>query len=146
LPNDPLIVRHQRTDSGEGAAAAVAGAPAGAAPGDVAPANAPPENVAPTAAAVPAGDLTGVWKATPNPKTTITLTRNADGTFTWDVNTNGQSKPIKGKSQYEDGVLGLTQENGPPLAGKVTWDGPNKFNFRLVGNGSEDPGLNFTRS
>ena len=163
LPNDPLIVRLGRTVTGEGARPAEVAA---AAPvGDVVPANADLANPAPAAVApltpapadaaaanpapanAPAGaDLTGTWKASPNPNTTITLTRSQDGTFTWDVNANGKSKPIKGKSQYENGVLGLTQESGPPLAGKVTWDGPTKFNFRLLGNGGEDPGLNFVKS
>jgi tetratricopeptide (TPR) repeat protein len=132
LPNDPLIPRLQRTVTGDAST-----------PGENTQANPTPGNPAAPATTGPTFDLTGTWKASPNSKTTITLTRNADGTFTWDVATNGQSKPIRGTSQYQDGVLALSQENGPPLAGKVTWEGPNKFNFRLVGNGPEDPGLNF---
>ncbi len=145
LPNDPLIVRLRRTVSGDATTPDAAGAP------EVAPADVPAASTAPAAGAAAAANIppgaepTGTWKATPNPKTTITLTRNADGTFTWDVATDGKSKPIKGKSQYEEGVLALNQDEGPPLAGKVTWDGPNKFNFRLVGNGPEDPGLNFSK-
>jgi hypothetical protein len=136
MPNDPLIARLARSVS----------TPNGT-PDVVPPAENPLANAAPAtpASAAPAGNLVGTWKASPNANTTITLTYNADGTYTWDVTTNGKSKPIKGKAEYADGVLALTQENGPPLAGKVTWDGPNKFNFRLVGNGSEDPGLTFTR-
>ncbi|HEY2154817.1 MAG TPA: hypothetical protein VGH33_04260, partial [Isosphaeraceae bacterium] len=138
MPNDPLIARLARSVS----------TPNGT-PDAVPPAENPLANAAPatpaSASAAPAGNLVGTWKASPNANTTITLTYNADGTYTWEVTTNGKSKPIKGKAEYADGVLALTQENGPPLAGKVTWDGPNKFNFRLVGNGSEYPGLTFTR-
>jgi tetratricopeptide (TPR) repeat protein len=139
LPNDQLIPRLLRTVTGD------ASTPGGTPAGENAQANPTPDNSAASANTGPTFDLTGTWKATPNANTTITLSRNADGTFVWDVATNGQSKPIKGASQYQDGVLALTQENGPPLAGKVTWDGPGKFNFRLVGNGPEDPGLNFSK-
>jgi hypothetical protein len=136
MPNDPLIARLARAASNPtGTAEAVAAA------------ENPAANAAPVAAAnaAPAGNLVGTWKASPNASTTITLTYNADSTFTWDLAANGKSKPIKGKAESEDGVLALNQENGPPLAGKVTWDGPDKFNFRLVGNGPEDPGLSFAR-
>jgi tetratricopeptide (TPR) repeat protein len=153
IPNDPLITRLDRTltnppdTSNPALADANAANPASVNPVAAAPAN---PDVDPTAASAaanipPGATINGTWKATPNANTTITLTENDDNTFTWNVAANGQSKPITGKSQYQDGVLALTQENGPPLAGKVTWDGPNKFNFRLVGNGDEDPGLNFVK-
>jgi tetratricopeptide (TPR) repeat protein len=137
LPNDQLVKRLARISS----------TPADTNP----PAETPPANPTPDPAAVaaankpPEHDISGVFRAAPNANTQIALTRNPDGTFVWDVSTNGQSKPIKGKSTYQGDVLALAQETGPPLAGKVTWDGPDKFNFRLVGNGPEDPGLNFTR-
>ncbi len=136
MPNDPLIARLARSVSTPNAA------PDAVPPADNALVNAAPA----TPPAAPPAVLVGTWKASPNPNTTITLTCNADGSFTWDVATNGKSKPIKGKAEYGDGVLGLSQENGPPLAGKVTWEGNDKFNFRLVGNGAEDPGLNFARA
>ncbi len=142
MPNDPLVARLAR------AASTPESTPDAVAPADNALANAAATTPAATTTAnsPPAGSLFGTWKAQPNANTTITLTYNPDGTFTWDVATNGQSKPIKGKAEYDQGVLALTQEKGPPLAGKVTSDGPNKFNFRLVGNGNEDPGLNFTKA
>jgi tetratricopeptide (TPR) repeat protein len=138
MPNDPLIARLGRSVSTPN------GTPDAVPPAENPLANAAPAT--PASNAVPAGNLAGTWKASPNANTTITLTYNADGSYTWDVATNGRSKPIKGKAQFEDGVLALTQENGPPLAGKLTWDGPDKFNFRLVGNGPEDPGLSFSRA
>jgi tetratricopeptide (TPR) repeat protein len=95
--------------------------------------------------AAPEHPVVGTFKASPAPDVTITLTRDAEGTFTWDVNQKGQSKPIKGTSTFTDGVLALNQKDGAPLAGKVTWDGADKFNFRLVGNGPDDPGLNFSK-
>jgi tetratricopeptide (TPR) repeat protein len=137
LPNDPLIKRLGKIST----------TPADANP----PADSPPANPTPDPAVAaaeskpPEHDITGTFKASPGGDTQITLTRNADGTFTWDVATGGKSKPIKGKSTYQGDILALSQESGPPLAGKVTWDGTDKFNFRLVGNGAEDPGLNFTR-
>ncbi len=161
LPNDQLVLRLARIATPEPSAAAtpIAAAPAGAEVTPTAAANpatnpapaaedVPPANPTPATPAAPAGptfDLSGNWKASPNADTAITLNRGQDGAFTWDVTAKGQSKPIKGQSTYQNEVLTLTQADGPPLAGKVTWDGPEKFNFRLVGNGPEDPGLNFTR-
>jgi hypothetical protein len=133
LPKDQLIARLTRVVSGDKNP-----------PEDTPQANPSPDQTA-TAPAEPAGNLTGAWKASPNPDTTISFTRNPDGTFTWDVNNKGQSKPIKGQSSYQNGILTLTQADGPPLVGKVTWQGPDKLNFKLLGNGPEDPGLTFSK-
>jgi hypothetical protein len=42
-------------------------------------------------------------------------------------------------------VLSLTQEEGPPLAGKIESKEPSKFVFRLMGGGSNAPALTFSR-
>jgi hypothetical protein len=133
LPKDQLIARLARIVSGDKAP-----------PEDVPPANpAPDQGAAPSTE--PAGNLNGTWKASPGPDASIGFTRNPDGTFTWDVTNKGQSKPIKGESSYQNGILTLTQADGPPLVGKVTWQGQDKFNFKLLGNGPEDPGLTFSK-
>jgi hypothetical protein len=42
-------------------------------------------------------------------------------------------------------VLSLTQQDGPPLAGKIESMEPNKFVFRLMGGRNNAPALTFTR-
>jgi tetratricopeptide (TPR) repeat protein len=94
----------------------------------------------------PPAQLTGNWKATPSPDTSITLALDADGAFKWDVAKKGQQNgSISGRAYYVNNVLSLTQEEGPPLAGKVESKDPNKFVFRLMGGGNSAPALTFTR-
>jgi tetratricopeptide (TPR) repeat protein len=142
MPNDPLVKRLAKINS----------TPAETAPPTEPPsagATTPDASAAAAAAAAanwkPEHPIVGTFKASPNADTQIVLTRNADDTFTWNVTMKGKTTALKGHSTYQSDVLALEQENGPPLAGKVTWDGADKFNFRLVGNGADDPGLNFSK-
>jgi hypothetical protein len=41
--------------------------------------------------------------------------------------------------------LALQKEEGGALVGQVTFDGDNKFNFKMLGGPADDPGLDFTR-
>jgi hypothetical protein len=142
---------------------ALAGAPATAgAPAPSAPAAATTLTTAPTTGASsaspaatepaeappppPPPELTGTWKTTPSPDTAITLTLKADGEFTWDVASKGQTQEtISGRAFYVNDVLGLTQEEGPPLAGKIESRDSRKFVFHLMGGGKNAPALTFTR-
>jgi tetratricopeptide (TPR) repeat protein len=93
----------------------------------------------------PPADLAGTWKANPSPDTTVTFKLEADGAYTWNVDTKGQrNASISGRAYYLDNVLSLTQDDGPPLAGKVESRDASKFAFRLMGGGSNAPVLNFT--
>src|SRR5262249_6028386 len=94
----------------------------------------------------PPADMAGTWKASPAPDTTITLALEADGAFTWSVANKGQQPQyITGRAVYLDNVLSLTQENGPPLAGKVESKDATKFVFHLMGGGANAPALTFTK-
>ena len=42
-------------------------------------------------------------------------------------------------------MLTLVQDQGPALVGRVTWTDPSHMTFRIVGDGSNDPGLNFSK-
>jgi hypothetical protein len=75
----------------------------------------------------------------------ITLALKEDGAFTWEVDTKGQKQIIEGKAGFKDGTLALLQPQGPPLAGKVAQDAPNKFSFRPTGAPDNAPALTFTR-
>jgi hypothetical protein len=119
-----------------GAAPAPAAPPAGTA-ASTAPAEAPPP---------PPAELAGTWKAAPSADTAITLALEADGAYKWDVANKGQEAgSISGQAYYVNNVLSLTQEDGPPLAGKIESKEPNKFVFRLMGGGNNAPALTFTR-
>jgi tetratricopeptide (TPR) repeat protein len=55
-----------------------------------------------------------------------------------------QSQGI-GRAVYVNNVLSLTQEEGPPLTGKIESKDAGKFTFRLMGGGNNAPALTFTR-
>jgi hypothetical protein len=76
----------------------------------------------------------------------ITLTLEADGAYTWNIANKGQrSESISGKAVYVNDVLSLTQENGPPLAGKIESKDASKFVFHLMGGANNAPALTFSR-
>jgi tetratricopeptide (TPR) repeat protein len=101
------------------------------------PAEAPP---------TPPAELTGTWKASPSPDTAVTLAIEPDGAYTWSITNKGQQQhSITGHAHYVNDVLSLTQENGPPLAGKIDSKEANKFVFHLMGGGNKAPALTFTK-
>ena len=102
---------------------------------DVPPPPAPPQN------------LQGQWSAKPNQKTSIALALNPDGTFTWTVTQGGKSQTLQGRAGYQDQILTLAQETGPPLVGKVTVDpAGNRFAFKPPGMPKAVAGLSFEKA
>jgi tetratricopeptide (TPR) repeat protein len=106
------------------------------------------------AAAVPApaettppqgATIAGTWTAQPAADTAIALTIQPGGEFTWQVNKKGQTQRIAGTSTFGQGILTLAQDKGPALVGRVDWKDANHMNFRIVGDGPEDPGLSFAK-
>jgi hypothetical protein len=136
-PGDKLSVQllHQLTAPTE--APAAAGQPPGGAQ--------PQPQPQPAGATVPDGNLVGTWTASPAQGTNVTLTVGQDGSFTWKVDAQGQSRPFTGTSTFGNGILTLAQAQGPPMVGHVTWLDPNHFKFQVAG-GPDDPGLTFTRA
>src|SRR5262249_11972047 len=130
-------------------------APAGAGPAPAVDASQPAAAAAPTGAAPaaeqtpppppPPAELAGAWKAQPAPDVTITLTLAADGAFTWTLSQKGKTESLQGQAGFQDNVLALNQEQGPPLVGKVTRDGGDKFTFKPSGAPDSVKGLEFTR-
>jgi tetratricopeptide (TPR) repeat protein len=130
------------------------GAPIGA--GDVAANAAQPATGAP-AQNPTAGDasqpppppppaLVGTWKAQAAPDVAIALSLQADGKFTWEVDTKGQKQTLNGQAGFDNGTLALLQQDGPPLVGKVTQNGDSQFVFAPAGAGDKNPGLTFNKS
>ena len=108
----------------------------------------PPAAPAPAADAQPAkpGKLPGNWAARPTNDTTIRLNVADDGTFTWTVDSKGKPQELTGKWSLADDLLTLAQSGqGGALVGRVAWQADDRWNFRVIGTGPEDPGLSFTR-
>ena len=76
------------------------------------------------------------WKAQASPDVAIALTLEADGKFAWEVDTKGNKQTLNGIAGFKDNTLALLQQDGPPLVGKVTPDGANKFVFAPDGQGT----------
>jgi tetratricopeptide (TPR) repeat protein len=89
--------------------------------------------------------LLGAWKAKPMPDLSIELTLRADGQFTWNVNSKGQTDSITGDADYLDGVLTLAQADAPTLVGKVVNLGEKQFGFELL-DGPQAATIAFSRS
>ncbi len=104
----------------------------------------------PGAPAQPPGQefsLVGAWKAAPDGNTTIGLTLNGDGGFTWNVTQQGRTQPITGTYTYGSGVLTLARNGGDndAMVGRVTWKDDSHFVFQALGGGANDPGLSFSK-
>jgi tetratricopeptide (TPR) repeat protein len=94
-----------------------------------------------------AGKLEGTWTAQPSPDTTITVTFQDKGHFTWKVTRQGKDQQFEGNSSFENGILTLVQsENNNAMVGNVTWKDENHFTFKVVGAGPTDPGLSLTKT
>jgi tetratricopeptide (TPR) repeat protein len=93
------------------------------------------------------GKLVGSWTAQPTPDTTITLSFQDQGRFTWKVSRQGKYQQFAGNSNSANGLLTLVQDrNNNSLVGRVSWTDETHFTFKVVGAGADDPGLSFTKS
>jgi hypothetical protein len=92
------------------------------------------------------GDLTGAWHAQPAPDTSINLRIGGDATFTWTVTQKGKPHDITGKWSLADDILTMAQSGqGDAMVGRMSWQDENRWNFKVMGAGPDDPGLVFTR-
>ncbi len=97
-----------------------------------------------TAPLAPPAKMVGTWIANPDPKVKITLVLSPTGEFSWGVTQDGRTQTIQGQAGYQDEVLILSQQDGPPLAGKITFDDEKKqFGFKPPGSPDDVPGLSF---
>jgi hypothetical protein len=142
-PTGTAVAATQPQPSAPGQPSAVAAA--GPAPGAVSTAAGPNTQGDQGPPPPPPPSLIGYWKAQPAADVTIALTIQEDGQFAWEVDTKGRKQTLSGTAGFKDGTLALLQSEGPPLVGKVTEDGGNKFVFAPAGAGDKAPGLTFTR-
>ena len=94
----------------------------------------------------PPANLVGTWTAKPDAKVAITLVLAEDGAFSWAVTQANRTQTIQGRAGFQDDVLVLGQEEGPPLTGKVRLDpAGGTFTFKPPGSPDDVAGLNFTK-
>jgi tetratricopeptide (TPR) repeat protein len=92
------------------------------------------------------GKVEGTWVAQPTKDTTITLTFNQPDHFVWKVSHLGQEHQFAGSYSDVNGTLTLAQDQNNALVGNVVFQDDNHFQFKVLGGGPGDPGLNFTKS
>jgi len=110
-------------------------------------ATAPAATSAPAAAdaAEPETDLVGSWVAQAN-DTKIQLAISEDSKFKWTATTKDQPPVVlEGMLISHSDGLELTNPEKGTIAGGVTSNGQNSWNFAISGSPPSDPGLKFTR-
>jgi len=120
------------------------------------PATPPGAEIAATPATTPDGPqpdpidkdlLPGSWAASRPDGSNFNLRLTDDGKFTWKFAPPKQKgEEFGGTYSTEGPVLILQRDGGGALAGTATFDGSDKFNFRMVGAPPEDKGLDFGKS
>jgi hypothetical protein len=69
-----------------------------------------------------------------------------DAAFTWTVDSKGKVQRLSGKWSLADDLLTLAQSGqGGALIGRVSWQADDRWNFRVIGTGADEPGLTFAR-
>ena len=116
----------------------------------------PPETTAvasiPITPALPANgeapetDLVGSWVAQQG-ETKISLAIGEDSQFIWKTTSPGQS-PVELTGQLSAGAEGIELETADQgtMAGSVTSQGPDNWQFAISGAPASDPGLSFARA
>ncbi len=106
----------------------------------------PQEPTPPAAPPVDPATLVGTWKAARPDGSKFDLTLTNDAKFTWSFAQKGQAaQAFGGNYSVEGNVLALERKDGGSLIAEVTPSGESKFNFKLLGAPSDDPGLVFSR-
>ncbi len=90
-------------------------------------------------------DIQGSWEAN-NEGLTITLEIKPEGLFTWVVKQgDAQQGEIAGSYELSADVLVLDGDEQGSMVGRVTSQGSDEFNFRLLETTQADQGLDFKR-
>jgi hypothetical protein len=105
-----------------------------------------PHPAQPDVKPVDPASLVGTWRATRADGSVFDLVLTNDANFTWKFAQKDQTaQEFGGTYSVEENVLVLERKDGGSLVAEVTPGGAGKFNFRLLGAGDEDPGLDFNR-
>ena len=108
---------------------------------ETAPVSKPDETTRP----IDATAIAGHWQASRDDGSKFDLDLRKDKTFTWRFAQDSRNEEFSGTYSTEGSLLILQKEGGGAMVGHVTQDADGKFNFKLLGAPSDDPGLTFTR-
>lgn len=90
--------------------------------------------------------MVGTWKAS-NSGATFELDLAKDGSFTWTYLHGKRKQTVKGVYAVDQNNLALeTQDGGGTMLAEVDFTNPTQFKFTMVGDDSQNSGLNFTKS
>jgi tetratricopeptide (TPR) repeat protein len=141
LPNDQLAPQLLKMIGAKGVGAESTEPPPSADP-DAKPAR-PPEDDGPP---IDKSKIVGAWKSVRGNSVAIDLVIKGDGSFTWKVNQGGRTNVIEGSYEVEGNLLILKQtSDGNTMVGRVRMADQPGFNFKLIGTGPDDPGLDFAK-
>jgi tetratricopeptide (TPR) repeat protein len=99
----------------------------------------------PVAKPVAAENLVGTWNASRPDGSSFALTLSSDGKFSWKFSQKNKTQEFAGPYSVADNLLILKQNENPVMVGQITMLAENKFNFKLPGENSTDPGLTFSK-
>ena len=102
------------------------------------------KNESPEEIDAPTTNLVGSWIAK-NDQTSIELTVTDEMNFVWKASMNGQNSELQGKLETTENSLAFETEKQGNLVGQAVSQGPDKFQFILLGAPVGDEGLTFER-
>ena len=89
--------------------------------------------------------LVGTWHASRDDGSKFELTLTNDSKFDWKFTLKEKVEEFGGTYKYESNAIALERKDGGGLIAGLVPDGPEKFNFKLLGAPQEDPGLDFSK-
>jgi tetratricopeptide (TPR) repeat protein len=104
-----------------------------------------PDKPKPSSKPVDPATLVGTWKAARDDGSKFELALPDDSSFTWKFSQKQKTSEFSGTYSVEGNLLVLNRKDGSSLIGQVTPNSQKKFNFKMLGGPSDDPGLNFGR-
>jgi tetratricopeptide (TPR) repeat protein len=142
LPDDALIPRLATLIAGAAEKSPASSVPAAPAEVSSQPANDKAPN--PNVPQITKAKLAGQWQAIRGGTTSITLTLRDNQQFKWAATRDGKTRLIAGPYAFEGNALFLYGGSGT-LIGGLQPRPSGGFNFTLLDNAPDDPGLDFAR-
>ena len=103
------------------------------------------EPTPPPAAELAPAELAGTWKAKGPSNSAFEMALTKQGEFTW-IYTQGQKRQVvKGAYAVDRNTLAMEPASGGVMLAKLTPQGDNSVDFRMIGAPSNEPPLRFTQ-
>lgn len=88
--------------------------------------------------------IVGNWAAS-SAGAQFELTLTADSAFTWSFSRGDKKESVKGVFAIDQNYLAMEPDAGGTMLAEIDLSSPTAFTFRMVGGGSDDPGLQFAK-